>query len=46
VTIAFADPARDFQAGLQRAFRGGAALIAEQHALPAAVTAIQAEGVG
>jgi hypothetical protein len=45
VAIAFADPVRDFQAGLQRAFRGGAGLVAEQHALPAAVTAVQAKAL-
>jgi hypothetical protein len=39
VTLAYHDPALDYQAGLQRAYRGGAALLNEQRALPVTVGA-------
>ena len=39
VTLAYHDPSLDCQTGLQRAFRGGAALVAEQNALPATIAA-------
>jgi hypothetical protein len=45
VTIAYHDPARDFQTGLQRASRsGGPGLLADRRALPAAVGADIAKG--
>lgn len=39
VTIAYYEPERDYQTGLQRASRGGAAQRAERRALPAAIGA-------
>jgi hypothetical protein len=43
VTLGYSDPARDYQAGLQRAFRSGPALLGEQHALPIAIPAASAK---
>lgn len=45
VSLAYHDPARDFQAGLQRARRGGAGLTADRRALPAALAAERAKGL-
>jgi hypothetical protein len=43
VTLAYSDPALDYQTGLQRAFRGGAALVTEQRALPITIGAADAK---
>jgi hypothetical protein len=45
VSISYADPARDFQTGMQRAFRPGPALVAEQRALPISIGAGVAKGL-
>ncbi len=43
VTLGYADPERDHQPGLQRAFRGAPALLDERRVLPIAVTAGEAK---
>jgi hypothetical protein len=43
VSVAYYDPARDFQTGLQRASRPGAARRTDRKALPAAITAGEAK---
>ncbi|MBV8688401.1 MAG: phage tail protein [Alphaproteobacteria bacterium] len=45
VTLSYYDPDRDFQAGLQRAHRGGPASRAERAVLPAAIGAVQAKAM-
>ncbi|HEV2746533.1 MAG TPA: phage tail protein [Allosphingosinicella sp.] len=45
VSIAYYDPARDYQTGLQRATRGGPAQLAERLALPAVLAAGSAKAI-
>ena len=45
VSIAYYEPERDFQAGLQRAVRGDGARIADRLTLPAALSAAAAKGL-
>jgi hypothetical protein len=43
LSLAYHDPARDYQTGLQRAFRNGPALVTEERALPVALSAAGAK---
>lgn len=44
-TLAYYDPSRDYQTGLQRSSRPGAALVGDRRAVPAALDAATAQGL-